>query len=223
MEIDKPSSLPKKYYRLPDLARDWNLDVAELLNYAIDGVVHVAIEEFRGASFNGGDDSEEACEFPSWAIFLIPDVLKKLALYQVVTVAGGMRAAPWGWQPVFFPERQITADDLIVLPQSLSALTNPLAADNPPNDQPLSLASRNTLLKQIAALAVLLSKQHEKFSWGDKPNSKGIAEAIEKALAQWPSNTWGKLETDFFSKTKINDSIREGLELIGFKKDKPSP
>lgn len=223
MEIDKPSSLPKKYYRLTDLAKCWKLDVAELLNYAIDGVLHVAIEEFRGASFNGGADSGEVCEYPSWAIFLIPDVLKKMALHQDVAVAGGMRAAPWGWQPVLFPERRITADDLIVLPQSLSALPNLLAADNPHNDQPLSLASRNTLLKQIAALAVLLSKQHDKFAWGEKPNSKGIAEAIEKALAQWPSNTWGELEKDFFSKTKINDSIRDGLELIGFKKDKPNP
>lgn len=223
MEIDKPSSLQKKYYRLPDLAKGWNLDVAELLNYAIDGVLHVAIEEFRGASFNGGDDSEGACEYPSWAVFLIPDVLKKIALHQVVTVAGGMRAAPWGLQPVFFPERRITADDLIVLPHSLSTLPNPLAEGNPPSDQPLSLASRNTLLKQIAALAVLLSKQHEKFAWGDKPNSKAIGDAIGKALAQWPSNEWSKLETDFFSKTKITDSIRDGLKLIGFEKDKPNP
>lgn len=83
----------------------------------------------------------------------------------------------------------------------------------------MTLVSRSTLLKQIAALAILLSKQHQSFSYMGKPNSSRIAKEIGITLAKWPPEKWSGLDHGFFSKTKINDSIREGLELIGFKQD----
>lgn len=228
MEYSNPNSLAKKYYHLPDLAKRLSLEPAELLNYAIDGVIQVAIEEFRWA--NAGDICSaefhewEGDDYPDWVVFVVPDVLKNIATHHEALVSGGMRIGSWGGQPVFFPERRLTVDDLIVLPQFLSAIphVNEMNADLF-GDRHLSMPSRKTLLKQIAALAVLLSKQNKSLAWGGKPNSLAIAKSIEQALAQWPTEKWGKLEADFFSKSKINESIREGLELIGFKENKPNP
>ena len=84
MTIDNSGSVPKKYYRLADLAKRWNLEVSELLNYAIEGVLHVAIEEFHGADCNDGDgeaNGGRTVAYPCWAVFLVPDALKKIAVY----------------------------------------------------------------------------------------------------------------------------------------------
>lgn len=221
--------LQKKYHRLIDLASDWKLSVPELINYAIEGVLQVAIEEFRGSDDSAdrteGLDVEEGGDqdaYPQWAVFLVPDVLKKLAVDGKAYVAGGFRMTQGRLRPTFFPQRRLTTADLIVLPQSLSHVANPVDAGVNAIEPPLSQASKDTLLKQIAALAILLSKQQEKFAWGTKPNSSAIAKAIEQALAIWPASTHGVLDKSFFSKSKINDSIREGLKLIGFKDDKDS-
>ena len=227
VEISDPNSLAKKYYPLADLAKRWNLETAELLNYAIEGVIQVAIEEFRwekaGEVCSAVFDEWDGEDYPSWAVFVVPDVLKRLAADHEILVSGGMKIGSWGLQPVFFPQRRLTVNDLIVLPQFLNTI--PSATDKQSDffgDQHLALRSRKTLLKQIAALAVLLSKQNKSFAWGGKPNSSGISLAIDQALAQWPAEKWGNLEKDFFSKSKINESISEGLELIGFKEDKPT-
>lgn len=227
MENSNQNSLAKKYYPLPDLAKRWNLEPAELLNYAIDGVIQIAIEEFRwekaGVVCSAVFDEWDGEDYPMWAVFLVPDVLKRLAADHEVLVSGGMKIGSWGVQPVFFPQRRLTVNDLIVLPQFLSAI--PCATEMPAElsgGQHFTPRSRKTLLKQIAALAVLLSKQNKSLAWGSKPNSSGISLAIDQLLAQWPTEKWGALEKDFFSKSKISESISEGLELIGFKEDKTS-
>ncbi|MBK8889517.1 MAG: hypothetical protein IPN75_03505 [Dechloromonas sp.] len=222
MPNDAKHFLQKKYHRITDLASEWSLPVPVLLNYAIEGVLYVAIEEFWGAERDEGEtqtsdieDWEDHKDYPEWAVFLVPDVLIKIARDGEAYIAGGLRIKPWGLVPVFFPRRRITVADLIVLTVDLSAITHGGGGDEPP----MSPASRKTLLKQIAALAILLSKEQKCFAWGTKPNSSKIAEAIDEATKKWPVKTCGELEKDFFSKSKINDSIREGLKLIGFKEE----
>lgn len=208
----------RKYHRITDLASLWGLEVRDLLRMALEGSVGIAIHEFRGA-----DHQIEAIDdgaFPSWVVFVPPDVLKKIASSGDAYVSGGFRFTESEAKPVFFPARRLLAEDLIVLPQALAELERLLGREadkNVMHEPEMSLASRGTLLKQIAALAVLLSKQQTCFEWGERPNSSKIALEIGRAIANWPAGTLGKLEHDFFSKSKINDSIREGLELIGFK------
>lgn len=210
----------RKYHRLFDLASLWRLDVFELLRIALERGVGIAIYEIRGTDQHLAD-ATEGDESPSWAVFVTPDVLKTIASVGKAHVGGGVRFnQPETTTPVFFPERQLTAEDLIVLPDAYAELAKIVDGDQTGAVQPvpeMTLASRNTLLKQIAALAILLSKQQERFIHGDRPNGSGIATAIEKAIATWPAETCGKLEQGFFSTSKINESIREGLKLIGFK------
>ncbi len=122
---------------------------------------------------------------------------------------------------MFFPERQLTAEHLIVLPKAFAELANLVGEDTSEmgaDEQEMSIARRSTLLKQIAALAILLSKEQTKFAWGERPNSSAIALAISQAIAALPAEQMGNQKLNFYSESKINDSIREGLELLGFKK-----
>jgi len=226
MILNADPGLPKKYYRLKELSEAWHLEVSELLNYAIEGILHVAVEDFSGPvedelldDDSSPTDSEADVEYPRWALFPVSDVLKRLALHGTDTIGGGYRVCASGLVPVFLRQpRIISVDDLVVPIQALGSFVNSsLPAQGP--DTPITKVGRETLLKQIAGLAVLLSKQQDQLAWGKKPNSLRIAEAIEKAIATWPTEKWGELEKDFFSKSKVNDSIREGLVLIGFKKE----
>ena len=210
----------KRYYRLIDLASRWKLEVPELLRVVLEQGVGVAILEFRGVDHIPGDTGDDGV--PSWAVFIVPDVLKKIGSIGEAYVGGGIRFNESKATRVFFSERRLTAEDLIILPEAYEQLVKIVEGDSDwvqQHESSMSPASRNTLLKQIAALAILLSKQHQGFSYGGKPNSKQIAKAIEETLAKWPPETWGGLKQGFFSKSKINDSIREGLELIGFKQE----
>ncbi len=210
----------RKYHRLTDLASLWKLEVRELLGLILEGGIGVAILEFRGVDHHLADASDDG-GFPSWAVFVSSDVLKKIVSIGEAYVAGGSRFVESEAILVFFPERRLTPDDLIVLPEAFAELANLVAGEANGallHGPEMSPASRSTLLKQIAALAVLLSKQQKGFIHGDRPNGSKIAAEIEKAIATWPAETWGELEQGFFSTSKINESIREGLELIGFKK-----
>lgn len=209
----------KKCYRLIDLASRWKLEVPELLRFALEGGVSVAIYEFRGADHHIDSIGDGA--FPNWAVFIPPDVLKNIASAGEAYVSGAFRFTESEATPIYFPERRLTVEDLIVLPNAFAELANLVSVEASCGlqDEPeMSAASRSTLLKQIAALAILLSKQQHSFAWGERPNGSKIALEIEQAIANWPVETMGKLECDFFSKSKINASIQEGLDLIGFKK-----
>lgn len=209
-----------KYYRLTDLASRWKLDVCELLRLILERGIGVAILEFRGADHHVANPTDDD-EFPSWAVFVAPDVLKKIASVGEAYIGGGTRFDESEATPVFFPERRLTVEDLIVLPEAfaeLASLAGEEASEIGSDEPEMSPASRNTLLKQIAALAILLSREHKRFACGDKPNSSEIALAISQAIALLPAEQVGNMKLNFYSKSKINDSIREGLELLGFKK-----
>ena len=168
MSYDTELSL-RKYHRLSDLASLWRLDVFELLRIALERGVGIAIYEIRGTDQHLAD-ATEGDESPSWAVFVTPDVLKTIASVGKAHVGGGVRFNhPETTTPVFFPERQLTAEDLIVLPDAYAELAKIVDGDKNGADQhepEMTPASRSTLLKQIAALAILLSKEHQGFSYG---------------------------------------------------------
>lgn len=219
---------PKKYFRLEELASKSGLSVSELLNYAIERKLYVAIEEFSGyvppdneqvSDPPNSCDSSEA-QSPAWAIVIPAEVLKNILIFGHATLEAGYQCSNKIPELVTFVKpRKVTTSDLIVLPQFAETFIKLHGLKNLPQEPDLSPSARSTLLKQIAALAILLSKEHGQFQNGTKPNSYRIALAIEQALAKWPEDKGVILAKDFFGKSKINDSIREGLELIGFTKD----
>ena len=78
-----------KYHRLTALASRWKLDVRELLRIVLEQGIGVAILEFRGADHGPEDSGDDEC--PNWAVFVAPDVLKKIASIGEAHVGGGVR------------------------------------------------------------------------------------------------------------------------------------
>ncbi len=68
---------------------------------------------------------------------------------------------------------------------------------------------RNKYLKQIAALALVLAKQSNKYKNGNKPNASQIANAVQELLDA--EDFQGKSGT---GTTEIRDSISKGLNLL---------
>ena len=75
--------------------------------------------------------------------------------------------------------------------------------------QPSSATPTETLLRQVAVLALALAEKSDKYRHGEKPNADAIAKAVQDILAGLPdANTRG------LSKRSIRDSIRDGLRLL---------
>jgi len=76
-------------------------------------------------------------------------------------------------------------------------------------ETPFSDTERERLLKQIAALSLLLAEKSNRYKLGDKPNKNQIAEAIQEIVDAIPDvNGRGT------KKSNIRESIRVGLQLL---------
>ena len=74
---------------------------------------------------------------------------------------------------------------------------------------PSSATPTETLLKQVAGLALVLAEKSDKYRHGEKPNADAIANAVQAILDELPgANTRG------LSNPSIRNSIRDGLRLL---------
>lgn len=80
------------------------------------------------------------------------------------------------------------------------------ATDEAPN---IPEFERERLLKQVAALALVLAEKSDRYKRGDKPNASQIATAVEVVLDEVPGANLKGL-----GKSNIRESIKEGLKLI---------
>ena len=86
----------------------------------------------------------------------------------------------------------------------------PATIDKRPTDVTgVAVNDRNNLLKQIAALSLLISEKSNLYKRGGKPNALQIAKGVEGIIDALPdANMKG------VSGSSIRESIREGLELL---------
>ncbi|MGF6974923.1 hypothetical protein QFZ94_003373 [Paraburkholderia sp. JPY465] len=104
-----------------------------------------------------------------------------------------------------------TAESFRIASGDLRALLNGDAADVG-SDQPAVSSGqkeRETLLKQIGALATLVASHANMYRNGDKPNGNQIAIAVGDLVTQMPdSNTHG------LSQSNVRANIKEGVSLL---------
>ncbi|WP_143749304.1 hypothetical protein [Caballeronia arvi] len=102
-----------------------------------------------------------------------------------------------------------TSDSFRIASTDLRALLN--------GDEPVAERSgasngqkeRETLLKQVGALATLLSEKTSAYRRGDKPNASQIADAVEAIIGEIPdANTHG------LGRSSVRASITEGIALL---------
>jgi len=78
----------------------------------------------------------------------------------------------------------------------------------------LSRRERESLHKQIAALALVLAEKSAKYKNGDKPNANQIAEAVALMLDAMPdANTYG------VSSASLRSSIKAGIAMLQGKRE----
>lgn len=210
----------KRYFRLTDLASKYQLEASELLSYAIEGKLYVCIEDFNGIGKHDENADEPSapeikCHYPQWAIFIVSDALKKLAINGNIFLGGGFRQTPTGMKPVFFQqERKITINDLIVPVEALADFANLACGSVSQLDTPITPVGRETLLKQLAGLALVVAKLKGGYNVGNKPNQSAIAQAVLKTFDELPKELHGTLNLEDLSQGSIRNHIREGLRLI---------
>lgn len=85
----------------------------------------------------------------------------------------------------------------------------PTGCVSTPLDDCLGDRERESLQKQVAALALVLAEKSKRFKNGDAPNAKQIADAVSEILDALPdANRFG------VSPSSIRESIRAGLSLL---------
>lgn len=220
MPTKAKTAFPKLYIKLSDLATKWGLDVAELLHYAVEGRLAVVVHHFDAIQQDGDveyaeedSSSEIESEFepdPPWALSLVPDAIKKIAIAGEVTIGRGLRRGRHGMEQVpFNQDRKITVNDLVVLPEEIEQHEK-LAAT-------LGNKEKSNLQKQIGALAMVIAKTSSNpqlFKSGTKLNASAIAKAVEKEFANTQATLKVTLDNSGMKNSELRDNITEGLGLI---------
>jgi hypothetical protein len=108
----------------------------------------------------------------------------------------------------WFPE----ADQISVSPDASGEDPSFSEASDAPAD--LSKRERESLQKQVAALALVLAEKSAKYKNGDKPNGNQIAEAVALMLEAMPdANTYG------VSSASLRSSIKAGVAMLQGKRE----
>ena len=104
-------------------------------------------------------------------------------------------------------EAPFSSADLLIASEDLRAMIAPPAPPAPP--ETMGTGERDTLLKQIGAIALLLSERASVYKRGGKPNPTRISAAVAEIVAEVP-----EAKTHGLSSVNLRNNISTGLSLL---------
>lgn len=195
--------------QIADLAERCKCNASDLLHEAAKGNLKLSIafygEEPRNLHFRAPLDCKDSPSHPDSGIFdlHLGDVR---ALLQAGSVALDAIFSPCGqWILVFNPCRYIHLSDVVIRIEEAQAFE--LGFDLTP---PVTDTERSRLLRQIAAMALLVAAQSKTYKVGSKPSADSISEGVGILLDALPNANLKGL-----GNTNIRTAISAGLKLLG--------
>ncbi|MFS8975033.1 hypothetical protein PO002_11075 [Cupriavidus necator] len=110
----------------------------------------------------------------------------------------------------FYPAGGLPTDsNFVVRTANLASFIQNASAPPDEATSALSTRERESLKKQVAALALALAERSNKYKNGERPNGSQIAEAVSEILEALPD-----ARTHGLSKSAIRASIKAGIDLL---------
>jgi hypothetical protein len=110
----------------------------------------------------------------------------------------------------YYPAGGLPADcNLVVRTGNLASFIQGVSAPSVETTSALSNRERDSLQKQIAALALALAERSNRYKNGERPNGNQIAEAVCEILEALPD-----ARTHGVGKSALRASIRAGVDLL---------
>jgi len=110
----------------------------------------------------------------------------------------------------YYPAGGLPEDcNLVVRTSNLTSFIQSVSGVPSVEPSTLSNKERQSLQKQVAALAVALAERSNKYKIGDRPNGNQISEAVSEVLEALPD-----AKTHGVSKSALRASIKAGVDLL---------
>ena len=216
---------------LKEISTLWDRSVDELLHVACEGELIVGIRDHGAAHLKrlptgaappeDYEGNTEQCRFIG-VLTLEMDDLAQLASSGSVRVEVAYLHRLWGTHSVWInPPRTITFDDIVVPQEEVARYGKVVGKQSESPDEPVGEQGRQTYLKQIAGLALVIahtSTNPATYMHGKKLNYSKIGEAVEKYFNGIAPEALAKLNLDKMQPKTISQNISKGIELIESKK-----
>lgn len=216
--------MERRYIKLTEVASSRDIEPLDVLGYGIDGEIPIGVLAFCGVSPTPQSDSFMVCEddkgdsvsgnTPDWLIMLMPKTLREIALVGIVHSGRGFRWHDDDWEVVEVnSETGITLNNLVVPRGAIQELGGSRQHVVTVADTPITKVGKETLLKQLAALAITLAKTNKYYSVQGKPNRTEIAESAHQVVAEM-KKYFPEIDDSDQSHGSIRNHISEGLKLM---------
>lgn len=218
------NKLPKQYITVSELAKLWEIEVADLFLSASVGELVIGVRDYGANHLKlppvGGMPPEyegdpKECEFVG-VLSMEEDDLEQLGSHGEVWINVAYLHRLWGKEVVIFDQpRKVTIADAVVPMDTIEKHGNQkISKEFGFPDGLMGDKAKTTLLKQIGGLALVIANKGNNYKWGNSINKKAIADAVQNTLEEMPQDLSEKLSTHGLSQANLRANITTGLKLL---------